>query len=319
METADFTKAASDGKNIYVHRWMPRGAARGIVLIAHGMAEHARRYEEFAGKLAGKGLIVYAPDHRGHGRTAGEGELGWICEREGFRRVVDDLREVASDASSSFPGLPVLLFGHCLGSMLALAFAGLYGREIDGCLLSGIIDQPSSIELAGGKLFAALGCLLNGQMKEAAMLDAMAIKSRNRGYEPARTAFEWLSRDRGAVDAYAADPLCGFICSYGFFRDVFAGFDLVYSPSGVLGRIPGSLRFLVAAGSADPMGGARGAVEKLGGRLRDAGLARVDARLYPGARHELLKEINRGEVMADFVEWLDEAAAAGRPRVDAVG
>jgi alpha-beta hydrolase superfamily lysophospholipase len=318
MKMADFTCLASDGKNLYVHKWLPDADARGVLVIAHGMAEHALRYEEFARRLTNEGWVVYAPDHRGHGKTADEGELGWICEKEGFRRVVDDLREVAAGARLAYAGLPVLLFGHCLGSLLILAHAGLYGREVDGCVLTGIIDEPSGLEIGAGRLLSALGCLVNGQMKGAALMDSMALKSKNRGFEPAQTAFEWLSRDRGEVDAFAADPLCGFICSYGFFRDLFAGFDLVFGASGVLPRIPPSLRFLVAAGDEDPMGGARGAVAKLADRLRSAGIANVDTRLYPGARHELLKELNREEVMTDVLDWIGAIAAPGRAGADRI-
>jgi alpha-beta hydrolase superfamily lysophospholipase len=118
------------------------------------------------------------------------------------------------------------------------------------------------------------------------------------------------------VDAYAADPLCGFICSYGFFRDLFAGFDLVYGASGLIGSIPPSLAFYVAAGAEDPMGGARGAVGKLERRLRAAGSGRVTTRLYPGARHELLKETNRDEAIGDIVAWLEGAL---EPEVAAPG
>jgi alpha-beta hydrolase superfamily lysophospholipase len=309
---ADFTYLASDGKNLYVLKWVPDVDARGVLVIAHGMAEHACRYEDFARRLADEGWIVYAPDHRGHGKTADEGELGWICEKEGFRRVVKDLREAVAGARQAYDGLPILLFGHCLGSLLILSYAGLYGCEIDGCVLTGIIDEPSGLEIAAGRLLSAFGCLVNGQMKSAALMNSMALKSKNRGYEPAQTAFEWLSRDRGEVDAYAADPQCGFICSYGFFRDLFAGFDLVFGVSGVLLRIPSSLRFLVAAGDADPMGGERGAVENPAVRLRSAGIANVETRLYSGARHELLKERNREEVIADVLDWIGAVAAPVR-------
>jgi alpha-beta hydrolase superfamily lysophospholipase len=307
MGTADFVFTASDGKSIYVRRWLPETRPRATLLIAHGMSEHGERYAELARWLADRSWAVYAPDHRGHGKTANEGERGWFDEHDGFRRVVDDIRELALEISGGLDEAPLFLFGHCLGSLIALAFSGLYGDVLSGCVLEGIIEEPSRSQIAIGKLFSAMGCLVNGQMTSAPFLDSMSFRRKNDDFEPARTAFEWLSRDRDAVDAYAADPLCGFVCSYGFFRDLFKGFDLVFGPAGVMRDIPPSLAFYIVAGDRDPMGGSRGAVGRLAGRLRAAGVERVDERLYPGARHELLNETNRDEVIRDVEEWMKTA------------
>jgi alpha-beta hydrolase superfamily lysophospholipase len=310
MKKRDFTWEASDGKVLYVHRWIPEEKPRSLLLIAHGMAEHGLRYAPLANALAERGWVVCAPDHRGHGRSAEQEERGWFAERDGFRRVIEDLYEIAQEMRRRHGGAGVFLFGHCMGSLIAQGYAGLYGQEIQGAVWSGIIDEPTSVQRAAGRLFSGLGCLLNGQMARAPVLDHLSIGANNRAFEPARTAFDWLSRDQAEVDKYVADPLCGFICSYGFFRDLFSGFELVYGRDGVLARIPQALPLLVLAGEADPMGGARGAVQRLAGRLRDAGLSRVDTRLYSGARHELLNETNRGSVIADVTAWLESVAEA---------
>ena len=172
------------------------------------------------------------------------------------------------------------------------------------------------MQAAAGRIFSAMGCLVMGQMTSANVLDEMLYRSNNRKFEPARTALDWLSRDPDEVDAHCADPLCGFICSYGFFRDLFAGFDLVYGNPGVLKDIPASLPMFIAAGGDDPIGGARGAVQKHERRLRAIGIKKVDTRLYPGARHELLRETNRDHVMADIIAWLD-AVLHSAPRAPA--
>ena len=311
MRIDDFTSTVSDGKTIYVHRWLPDANPRGILLIAHGMAEHGRRYASFAGALAARGWIVCAPDHRGHGLTAAENERGWLAERDGFRRIIDDVEEIARDMLHAHGHLPLTLYGHCMGSLIGLAFAGLHGSMLSACVLTGIISEPSASQLAIGKLLSAMGCLFNGQLKSAPMLDYLILGRHNREFEPARTAYEWLSRDRDQVDTYAADPLCGFVCSYGFFCDVFSAFDLIYGPSGVLRRIPASLPMHLAAGSADPIGGAHGAVGHLAAKLRGNGVLHVDESLYAGARHELLNETNRDEVISDFCDWLERVSDQG--------
>jgi alpha-beta hydrolase superfamily lysophospholipase len=317
MHTADFTKTASDGKTIYVHRWVPDVPSRAMLLVAHGMAEHGLRYVHLARAMTAASWSVYAPDHRGHGKTAESSELGWFAERDGFGRVVDDLREVADQARAEQPGLPLFVLGHCMGSLIALALAGLHGEIFSGCVLAGVLAEPTAAQLAAGKLISAAGCLFNAQVKSAPLLDRLTVGTKNRGFEPARTAYEWLSRDREEVDSYAADPLCGFVCSYGFFRDLFAGLDLVYGPGGCSDRASPGLPFYLVAGDADAMGGARGSVQALGTRLRSAGAVDVETRLYPGARHALLSETNRDEIMLDLRRWLDlRARTPRRERVE---
>ena len=224
MKTLDFVHIASDKKEIHVHRWLPDGAPKALVLVAHGMAEHAARYARLAETLTASGWAVYAPDHRGHGETAGPGELGWFAEKDGFRRVVDDLHEIALAAQAEYKGLPLFLFGHSMGSILSEAYIGTYGEGLAGCALSGVVEPPASNLLPVARFLAGVGCLFKGQKSKAPLLDSMSFGANNKAFEPARTKFDWLSRDAAEVDKYVADPFCGFVCTDGFFRDLLSGF-----------------------------------------------------------------------------------------------
>lgn len=305
MRTSDFLHPLSDGKAAFVRRWLPSGNPKAVLLIAHGMAEHSARYERFAASMASAGWAVYAPDHRGHGRSAAEGELGWFAEKDGFARVRDDLHAVASQAAAENPALPLFLLGHSMGSLIAEAYLSAYGPELAGCVLTGVLAPPPLILSVIGRLIAALGSVFKGEKAPARILHKMSFDSSNRDFLPARTPVDWLSRDPQEVDKYIADQLCGFVCSFGFYRDFLRGFALVYHRGSAFFGLPKALPLYILSGAEDPLGGAVGFVPILARKYKTAGLQDVSTRLYPGARHEILNETNREEVMSDIKGWLD--------------
>jgi alpha-beta hydrolase superfamily lysophospholipase len=305
MVSTEFSHSASDGKAIFVRAWRPSGSVKALLVVAHGMAEHSGRYERLAEAMTGSGWAVFAPDHRGHGRSAGEGELGWMGERDGFARIRADLHEVAQGAAAEYPGLPVFLLGHSMGSLLAEAYIAAYGLELSGCALTGVISPPSPMAMASARLIAALGSAFKGQKAPAASLHKMSFEASNKDFQPARTPVDWLSRDAEEVDRYIADPRCGFVCSFGFYRDFISGFSSVYRGGAGFSGLPKSLPLFIAAGAEDPVGGAAGFVSILADKYKTAGLQDIETRLYPGARHEILNETNRAEVIADVKLWLE--------------
>lgn len=311
MKKAHFIHKASDGVQVYVRNWLPEGKPRALMLLAHGMAEHGARYERFAEKLTAAGFAVWAPDHRGHGKTGEMGELGYFADNEGFLRVIDDLHEVAVQASSTHPGLPLFLLGHSMGSFLSQGYIALHGGELSGCVLSGTSGPMPAALLGGGKTVAALGCLFKGRHAKAPLADKLSFGSYNDAFKPNRTRFDWLSRDDAEVDKYVADPLCGFLCSYGFFKDLLEGFSFIHDPA-TMRRIPQALPVLLVAGAADPVGAASGSVDRLAAMYRELGIKDVEEKLYKDARHEILNELNRDEVMADIIAWLEKRYAKGK-------
>jgi alpha-beta hydrolase superfamily lysophospholipase len=312
MKVSHFLNKSPDGGSVFARRWLPAGGPKAILLIAHGMAEHSARYEGLAAAMCAAGWAVYAPDHRGHGKTATDdaGErLGCLAQGVGFSRLRDDLREIAQVARAESPGVPLFLFGHSMGSLLAEAYLTAYGKELSGLVLSGVLTPPPPHLRAIATCIAAAGAAFKGRNAPANLLHKMSFESNNRDFEPARSPLDWLSRDTAEVDKYLADPFCGFVCSFGFYRALFAAFASLYGVGSSLSGAPKALPILIVAGAEDPLGGAQGFVSLLADKLKAAGYADIETRLYPGARHEVLNETNRDEVLADIRQWLESRLA----------
>jgi alpha-beta hydrolase superfamily lysophospholipase len=304
MRSETFTFRADDGKELFVYRFLPDAGARakGVIHVAHGMAEHAGRYARLAAGLVGAGYAVYANDHRGHGKTAGPGELGWFGV-DGFRRCVRDLTQLIALEKADNPGLPVVLFGHSMGSYMTQALITEAGAELRGAVLSGTGGKPSLIASAG-RLVARAERLRLGARRPSAVLQALSFGEFNKAFRPNRTAFDWLSRDPAEVDAYIADPLCGFAVSTQLWIDVLDGLAAIARPE-QQARVPRELGIYAFAGAEDPVGERTKSVEGLLGAYRRAGVKDVEHRFYAGARHETLNETNRSVVTRDLIAWLD--------------
>jgi len=307
MKTQELSHISDDGKSIHVYRWSPDGTQggkiRASVLLAHGMAEHAVRYTRFAKALCDKGYELWAPDHRGHGKTAAEGELGWLAPADGFKRVVNDLYSLSKRIKEEAPGLPLFLFGHSWGSFLSQGYMSLYGQGINGCILSGTAGNGGAT-LKLGRLVAGIGCAIKGQHSPAPLMDTMSFGSFNNAFKPNRTKFDWLSRDEAEVDAYIKDPLCGFICSYGFFRDLLSGLSWIHDKE-TMSFIPKDLPIFMIAGSKDPVGAATSSFDRLYDQYRMEGIKDLNKKLYSDGRHEVLNDTCREEATTDIIAWLD--------------
>ena len=277
MQRSTFTSPVDD-LELAVYEW-DVADPRGVVQVAHGLAEHSARYDRFAGALNEAGYSVRATDHRGHGASiAGiPGDFG----AAGFEALIAD---TAAYGASLHGDLPLFLFAHSMGSFAAQSVLLTHSGQYAGVVLSG----STALDL----LAAGMG------ESEGAGLEAF-----NAGFEH-RTGYEWLSRDEAEVDRYVADPLCGFDLPDETVPALFAAAGTLADP-GVLASIRSDLPLLIASGSDDPLAGGGQLIEVLARRYRDTGLVDVTVKLYDGARHEILNEINRDEVTADVVAWLD--------------
>ncbi len=275
-------RSAIDGIELATYSWDAVPAAdspRGVVQVAHGLAEHSARYDRLATALNQAGFLVRATDHRGHGGSihAAPGDFG----DAGFDGVIADVASYG--ASLAGEGLPVFIVAHSMGSFAAQV------------VLLEHSDQYAGVVLSGSTALDALA---------AAMADApndgpAGLEAFNAAFEH-RTGYEWLSRDEAEVDKYVADPLCGFDLPEWTVPSLFAPAGQLVVPEGVRPDLP----LLIASGTEDPLAGGGQLVELLGQRYRDAGLTDVTVRTYPGARHEIFNELNRDDVTADVVAWL---------------
>lgn len=285
-----FQFSGGDGTLIAGFHWADGDVTPHAVLqVAHGMGEHARRYRAPLEPLMRAGWVVYASDHRGHGLTAsGPEALGEFGEK-GAELVVDDLHHLTSMIRGRHPDLPIVLLGHSLGSFFAQAYVFDHSRAIAGLVLSGT---------------AAFG----DRTGPAKHLDEVRVAG-----ETPRTPFDWLSRDPAQVDAYIADPLCGFSRKPDS-AESFARVAARLKDPAEIARIRKDLPIYIFVGDKDPINDDLALLKPLVDRYREAGLGNLTVKVYPGGRHEMLNETNRDEVVADLAAWLERVAAGGRPR-----
>lgn len=287
MESS-FRLEGQGGLTSACYRWSPPGDPRAVVVIAHGMGEHARRYGRLAEALADRGMESFALDHRGHGSTAsGEDELG-VLGAAGWGGVVDDYAALVAHGRSLRPGVPIVALGHSMGSFVVQQFLLDHAAEVAAAVLSGsaaldevkvIVDPTVPLDLA----------LLNAP------------------FAPARTDFDWLSRDEAEVDAYVADPLCGFGLDAAALGSWLPTSDRLADPT-ALDAIRDGFPIALVAGGDDPVNAGYAWLDPLEARYQAAGLE-VTKLYYDGARHEVFNEVNRDEITADLVAWLETAIA----------
>lgn len=285
---------AADGLTLATYRWNAVDTPKAIAQIAHGVGDHARRYDNVAAALSGAGYVVYSHDHRHHGATARSvADLG-ATGADGWAQLVADVGRVGQHARAQHPGLPLVLVAHSLGSFASQQWLLDHSEDYDALAMSGT---------------AALDLL-----EPAMNLDEpMELKAFNAPFEPARTEFDWLSRDEAMVDKYIADPLTGFGLDIAGGKALFAGARHVADPDR-LAAMRKDLPIYVVVGDMDPVNGQLALVNVLVERYRTAGLRDVTLQAWPGARHEVFNETNRDEIIAAMVGWLDDRiAATGHP------
>jgi alpha-beta hydrolase superfamily lysophospholipase len=281
--------SASDHKLISLYRWTDDRPVRGIVQIAHGMGEHPLRYRAVAEALVAKGFVVYANDHRGHGRSASDAnELGDFGPG-GFSVVVDDMIQVSKTARAETSDVPLILLGHSMGSFAAQLYILENSELLDGVALSG----STALDLLGA----------------AAATGRWKLEDLNAAFEPARTPFDWLSRDQAQVDAYISDPLCGFNVNERSYGSLFSVAPKLADLSELI-RIRKDLPVFLFAGDLDPVNSKLAWFYPLIDRYREAGLKDVSSHIFGGARHEVLNESNRSEVFAVLQAWIDRVASS---------
>ena len=289
MEETSFTFTGSDGTEISVYRWDPAGEPKAIVQIAHGMGEHAARYRRLAEALTDAGYVVYASDHRGHGRTAGSADRRGDLGEGGWSALVEEVGTLGARARQEHPDRPLVVLGHSMGSFALQQHLLDHSGDLDAAVLSGT---------------TAFDVLAPGIDPQA----EIDLSTFNAPFEPARTGYEWLSRDPDEVDKYVADPDCGFGVNAAGTAQMVEGLGPTSDPDRLAG-IRSDLPIYLMSGEADPLAGGGPLVQLVGDRYTAAGVKDVTVDLYPEARHELFNETNRDEVTTKLIAWLDRVVA----------
>lgn len=306
MHHEAFWLNASDAAPLYVNHWFADQAPKGVVMIAHGMAEHSGRYARLAQALVHAGFSVYAHDQRGHGKTAEHGVLGHYADQDGWQKVADDLASINHHIRQQYPQAPIFLLAHSMGSYIAQAYLMQHSCSLQGAILSGSNYQTATLYRAAG-LIARFERWRQGSTGRSALMDFLSFGSFNKAFKPNRTDFDWLSRDPIEVDKYINDPLCGFRGTNQFWIDFLGGLQQI-STRGSLLQIDNKLPLLVIGGGSDPVSDGK-RLDDLANALSNAGSRHLQLKIYPQARHELFNETNRDEVTALLIDWLEQTLA----------
>lgn len=297
----EFTYSGTDGVPIHVYRWQGEKKPKGIVQIAHGMAEHAARYGRVADMLNEFGYIVYASDHRGHGQTIPDGAVPGHMGEGGWNKAVEDLYLLNRNIAVEHPGLPILMLGHSMGSFMVQQYLAQHGETIAGAALSATNGPPGALGRIA-QILIRVERLRFGATGHSPLIAGMTFKTFNKQFAPNRTEFDWLSRDEAEVDLYVADPLCGFDCSVATWCGLLDALPKVASGS-ALKKMNRQMPIFVFSGSEDPVGENTKGVKRLLAAYHRHNFTRVTHKFYIGGRHEMLNEINRDEVMTDIIAW----------------
>ncbi|MCM1144521.1 MAG: alpha/beta hydrolase [Blautia sp.] len=289
---------------IHAIKWIPDVEKPVCIFqIIHGMAEYIDRYDEFARFLAEKGILVVGEDHLGHGKSVPKGApYGYFCEQDAANVLVRDVHRLKKIMQEQYPGVLYLILGHSMGSFILRNYLFRYGSGINGAVIVGTGMQPKGTVLAA-KTITAVQKLFCGGKHVGKFIDKLAFGNYNQKFKPARTAFDWLSREEANVDNYIADSLCGFVFTLNGFA---ALFQLIYNlhDKKNVESMPKELPIMMIAGADDPVGDYGKGVEKVYQSYLDCGMQNVQMKLYEKDRHELLNETDRERVYEDIYRWI---------------
>jgi alpha-beta hydrolase superfamily lysophospholipase len=313
------TQRSTDGAtDLLTLTWEPSSvaSARGIVQLVHGMTEFVDRYDDFARFLVANGFIVVGHDHLAHGGSVVTSEQ-WGClpRHTGADILVADTHLIRQAAQRRFgTELPYILLGHSMGSFVVRAYLMEQGAGLAGAIISGTAQQPRALSWAAVGL-SELIATFRGADYRSPFVDSLGVGAYNKPFEPARTSHDWLSRDEAVVDAYEADPRCSFMFSVSGYEALTRLTGRIVSRRNVE-RAPTDIPLLFIGGACDPVGAQGRGVRAAAAQFRAAGNPHVAVTVYPEARHELLKELNRDEVYVDVLDWIDAVLAGDLPATE---
>ena len=279
---------------------------KAVIQIVHGMAEYIDRYDDLAEYLVGRGFVVCAEDHIGHGKSAANvDEFGHMPAHGGKDILIGDVHTLYRMVHELFPGVPYVLYGHSMGSFITRCYIARYGDELAATVLSGTGNVAAPLSKFGRTLARMLAAI-RGERHRSGFIDNMGAGAYGKQIENARTDLDWLSTDDAVVDAYIADELCGFMFTVGGYATLLDLTAEVVTPE-CAAKVPKALPILLVAGDGDPVGDMGEGVKAAAQLLRDAGVKQVDEIIYPGMRHEIHNEIGHEQVYDDVASWVEKA------------
>ncbi|NMC56859.1 MAG: alpha/beta hydrolase [Eubacteriaceae bacterium] len=308
MEHEQYFFKSSLNQDISARVWKPDNEIKAVMIICHGMAEHIKRYDGFAEFLAKNQILSCGIDYPGHGDSV-NGCLGFFTEKDGAQYVTNCILKLKQDITVKYPGVPLILFGHSLGSFFARYIASNYSEGIDCFIFCGTQGPLSIIKLA--KLLAKIGVKLKGAKHPNVFIDNLMNNMHNKAFKPLRTNFDWLNRDEVSVDRYLADEKCGFVFTSSAFYDMFYVLDYINAKKWY-SMLDKNKPYLLISGSACAVGEFGKGVNIVYNSMKEADITDVTLKLYENARHEILNELNYKEVYEDIINYINKKINTGK-------
>ena len=290
-----------DGLEVsYAHRQV--SAARAVLVIVHGMAEHKERYYPFMEFLAENGIASLIEDHRGHGKSIrDQSELGYFGEN-GADGLLSDIYELTCRAKTEYPGVPVFMLGHSMGALAVRTFIQAHGDMLDGLIVSG--NPGFSNAAKAGVEMARRAQRKHGVHAPCRLLTLGMFAPFVLGSRKFYSVNGWVCSDREVVKAYDADPLCGFEFQANGYEALLTLMLRAYAPDAPAPNTKLPVRFF--SGEKDACMGGRKALENAAQLLRNAGYADVSIKLYKDMAHEILNEKAKKDVYEDVLKTIND-------------
>ncbi|BEP29714.1 alpha/beta hydrolase [Helicovermis profundi] len=303
MENVTFV--TSDKKELYMKKWTGQFIPNAIILIAHGMAEHIDRYDDFANYLLSKGFYVYGYDQRGHGKTAKTvDKLGYFAKINGWNRVAEDYNEMYNFVKEKHPDKKIICLGHSMGSFVIRTFMFKYPDKANYIILSGTANGEN-FKILASKLLAKFIKKTKGEWYRSKLLRKLTFTDFNKDIENSTTEFDWLSKDKKNVRKYIEDPYCGSTFTASFFYDLFKGIEHLSMEMNI-NKINKESKILILSGSNDPVGEMGDGVQKVYESYKNSKVKNINIKLFEGMRHEILNEVGKTEVYEFIVGWINK-------------
>lgn len=283
--------------------WKPESRPKAVMQIVHGMVEHIGRYDEFANYMARRGICVIGHDHLGHGKSVqSEETYGFFEEKEGNRCVIGDIHRLRKMIGKKYPNIPFVMLGHSMGSFLLRQYLNMHPEDIDKVILMGT-GEYSPPELLLGQAVCRIAAALKGWNYRSRLIHYLGCGHFNDSFKPTAGSNDWITSMEEERELYEADSMCGFVFTVNAYYHMFKGIHSLYARNWAE-KIPKDLPVLILSGTDDPVGNFGKGVKKVYRRYRNAGLKRVRIHLYEGARHELLHEFCKKEVMEEIYSFI---------------
>lgn len=276
---------------------------KAVLVLHHGMAEHKERYRGFIEYLTDNGIVVFMHDMANHGKSNQNfEEAGYFGKKDGYKFLVKDLKTAFDMAKKAYPDKKIIAMGHSMGSFITRCFTAWYSDAGFSAAIYMGTGGSNPAAAAGDKLSAFLA-KMQGAKHKSKFIDKVIFGSYNKKFE-GRTSFDWLSRDTKEVDKYIADDYCGFLFSLQGMNDL-VKLTVNANSAEWYSKVPQDIPILIISGAMDPVGNYGEGLKEVHAKLLESGHSKAQLKLYEGGRHEILNEVNKDEVYADILAFIE--------------